>query len=254
MGLFDGVAAPAGFTGASADLAARLGLPVVLVLDVSGQSQTAAAVARGVRYVLRPDVRIAGVILNRVASERHRGLAADAIDGRRPCRWSVRLPRSDMLTLPERHLGLVQASEMPRLDAMLDAIADFVAAHVDLERDLTISRRPSYSKRPPSPARSSRPGQRIAIARDAAFSFFLFAPRTGLDSGRGPACILFPRSPTRRRRTIATSAGCRAAIPNCMPVGLAGAGKRFRAGLERPSPRRARCTASAAATWCWGKR
>ena len=169
MGLFDGVAAPAGRTGASADLAAQLGLPVLLVLDVSGQSQTAAAIVKGCD-ALDPNVRVAGVILNKVASDRHRKLAADAIAA---AGFSVlgALPRSDTLVLPERHLGLVQADETPRLDALLDAIADFVTAHVDLAALRRMAT--PLVVNPGSFAGAIRPpGQRIAVARDAAFSFF----------------------------------------------------------------------------------
>ncbi|RZM06355.1 MAG: cobyrinic acid a,c-diamide synthase, partial [Sphingomonas sp.] len=80
MGLFDGVAKPgATGNGASADIARRMGWPVVLVIDVSGQAQSAAATALGFsRY--DPSVRIAGVILNRVASPRHERLARSAMD------------------------------------------------------------------------------------------------------------------------------------------------------------------------------
>ena len=70
MGLFDGANPPSGERGATADLAAHFRLPVVLVLDVSRQAQSAAAVVRGFASH-DPAVRIAGVILNRVASERH---------------------------------------------------------------------------------------------------------------------------------------------------------------------------------------
>src|ERR1700712_3214971 len=69
MGLFDGVAAPTGGGGRAADLAARFGLPVILVLDISGQSQSAAAVARGFAGH-EPDVHVAGVVLNRAGSAR----------------------------------------------------------------------------------------------------------------------------------------------------------------------------------------
>ena len=112
MGLFDGVAAPPRRTGASADLAASLGLPVLLVLDVSGQAQTAAAVALGCAR-LDPEVAIAGVILNRVASARHERLVAEAM---RAQGFAVlgALPRNDALVLPERHLGLVQAASCRR--------------------------------------------------------------------------------------------------------------------------------------------
>src|SRR5205814_8632945 len=78
MGLFDGISASPGRCGTTADLAARFGLPVLLVLDVSGQSQSAAAVLRGFASH-DPAVRIAGVILNRIGSERHRLLITDAI-------------------------------------------------------------------------------------------------------------------------------------------------------------------------------
>ena len=79
MGLFDGIPAGAGRTGSAADLAGCFSLPVLLVLDVSGQSQTAAAIAKGfVSY--DPAVKIAGVVLNRLGSERHRRLAGEAIE------------------------------------------------------------------------------------------------------------------------------------------------------------------------------
>ncbi|MDR3463193.1 MAG: cobyrinate a,c-diamide synthase [Beijerinckiaceae bacterium] len=167
MGLFDGVVAAPRRSGASADLAALLGLPVLLVLDISGQSQTAAAIAKGCDG-FDPSVRIGGVVLNRVASERHRKLAADAIAA---VGLSVvgALPRAETLVLPERHLGLVQAEETPDLDRGLEAIAGFVAAHVDLAAIRALAR--------PIAATSATaiavppPGQTIAVARDAAFSF-----------------------------------------------------------------------------------
>src|SRR5271165_2343092 len=78
MGLFDGVPAPQGRSGASADVAAALGMPILLVLDIAGQAQ-AAAVVKGVG-VYDPRVSLAGVVLNRVGSERHRRLAVEAIE------------------------------------------------------------------------------------------------------------------------------------------------------------------------------
>ena len=130
MGLFDGAPAEPGRTGASADVAALLGAPVLLVLDVSGQAQSAAAIVKGcVTY--DPRVAIAGVVLNRVGSPRHRRLAGEAIEALGvPIVGS--LPRLDDMLLPERHLGLVQAIETNDLDARLDGIADVIAAHVDL--------------------------------------------------------------------------------------------------------------------------
>ena len=120
MGLFDGVArAGEAGTGASADIAALTGWPVVLVLDVSGQAQSAAAVARGFA-AMRPGVEIAGVVLNRVASPRHEALVRDGME-RAGIRVFGALPRQATLELPERHLGLVQAEETPDLDRIIAA-------------------------------------------------------------------------------------------------------------------------------------
>ena len=128
MGLFDG-APPAsnGRRGATADLAAHFGLPVVLVLDVARQAQSAAAMVRGFA-AHDPAVRIAGVILNRVASERHRALVADAIAALGIPVLGA-LPRETALALPERHLGLVQAGEHPDLAALIERLADTAERH-----------------------------------------------------------------------------------------------------------------------------
>src|SRR5208282_2938513 len=137
MGLFDGVPAPPGRSGASADVAAALGLPVVLVIDVSGQTQSAAAVVKGcASYDGR--LSVAGVIANRVGSERHRRLVVEAIEATGIPVVGA-LPRNDKIALPERHLGLVQAGETQALDARLEAMADFVEAHVDCDRVLAIA-------------------------------------------------------------------------------------------------------------------
>jgi cobyrinic acid a,c-diamide synthase len=175
MGLFDGAAGPRGRTGAAADLAARLALPVLLVLDVSGQSQTAAAVLRGLASH-DPAVRIGGVILNRIASERHRALVADAVAAVGiPLLGAV--PRSEELALPERHLGLVQAKERRDLTARLDHLADVAERHLDLD-GITAMAMPMSStiaeaaKAPPDlPAALPPSGRRIALASDAAFTF-----------------------------------------------------------------------------------
>lgn len=166
MGLFDGAPAPAGATGASADIAALLGLPVILVLDVSGQAQSAAAIALGCASY-DPRIQIAGIVLNRVASERHRRLAADAVAGLGLPVLGA-LPRQSDIALPERHLGLVQAGETADLDARLDALAAFVSAHVDLDALLRLAAPVTAGG---SALALPPPGQRIAVARDAAFTF-----------------------------------------------------------------------------------
>jgi cobyrinic acid a,c-diamide synthase len=169
MGLYDGVPAEQGRSGASADVAAALGLSVLLVLDVSGQAQSAAATVKGC-MTYDPRIKVSGVVLNRVGSSRHRRLVSEAVEALGvPVVGSM--PRSGSIVLPERHLGLVQSAETVDLDSRLDVIAEFVEEYVDIGRvvgGLTTEMNsgwmePRVALRPP--------GQRIAIARDQAFSF-----------------------------------------------------------------------------------
>ncbi|MCP1908129.1 cobyrinic acid a,c-diamide synthase [Bradyrhizobium elkanii] len=169
MGLFDGVAARGvSGTGATADIAEMMGWPVLLVIDPSGQAQTAAAVAAGLRD-FRAGVRLAGVVLNRVASARHEALVRSAMEGAGiPVLGS--LPRHAEIALPKRHLGLVQAEEQAQIDGLIDEAARFVAEHVDLDAVLKSAEVWSPQSAVPSPD-ITPPGQRIALARDTAFSF-----------------------------------------------------------------------------------
>ncbi|MGB9026603.1 MAG: cobyrinate a,c-diamide synthase [Rhodomicrobium sp.] len=232
MGLFDGVASAGQWgNGASADIAALTGFPVILVLDISGQSQTAAAAARGFKG-FRPDVEIAGVILNRAASPRHEKLARAGFEGIGMRVFGV-IPRRDAVALPERHLGLVQAGELSGLEASLDALADLAGAHIDIEALLESPLTPTLSPggegeeaaalsssgsgvsphphpladavtlsgklakaslREKDRVRGSLPppGQRIALAKDAAFSFVY--PHL-LKSWRSAGAEILPFSP-----------------------------------------------------------
>ncbi|BDW84698.1 cobyrinate a,c-diamide synthase [Roseicyclus marinus] len=167
MGLFDGVATRgrSGF-GSSAETARAMGWPVILVLDVGGQAQSAAATALGfARY--DPDLSIAGVILNRVASPRHERLTRLGMD-RAGLPVLGALPRRGDLALPERHLGLIQAVEHPDLDRAIAGYAAFLREHVDLAaiRGAALGAQPAAAGTLPRP-----PAQRIALAQDAAFSF-----------------------------------------------------------------------------------
>ncbi len=170
MGLFDGVPASPGRSGSSADVAASLGWPVLLVLDASGQSQSAAAVVKGFA-AYDPRITIAGVVLNRIGSARHARLITDAIQAL-GINVVGALPRSASIALPERHLGLVQAGETVALDEQLERLADFVCEHADVAaiRSLAQPGHALTDDRAALPA-VLPPGQRIAIARDAAFSF-----------------------------------------------------------------------------------
>jgi cobyrinic acid a,c-diamide synthase len=172
MGLFDGVAGPPGRCGTTADLAARYRLPVVLVLDVAGQSQSAAAVLRGFA-THDPAVRIAGVVLNRVGSERHRALVSDAIAAlRTPMAIPIlgAVPRAAALALPERHLGLVQALEHDDLAGWLDRLAELAERHLDLDAVIAGAAPLAIAAAPPT-ADLPPPGQRLALASDQAFTF-----------------------------------------------------------------------------------
>ncbi|MBC2834306.1 cobyrinate a,c-diamide synthase [Paragemmobacter straminiformis] len=225
MGLFDGVAKPgeAG-TGASADIAALMGWPVVLVLDVGGQAQSAAAVALGFA-AMRADVRIAGVVLNKVASPRHEALVRDGMD-RAGIRVFGALPRKSSITLPERHLGLVQAEELPRLAAIMAEAGEFVATHIDLDALQSAS----------APTRAAGaalsvppPAERIALARDAAFSFVY--PHL-LEGWRRAGTTILPFSPLADEAPDDSAGACW--LPGGYPelhAGRLAAAGRFRKGL-----------------------
>ena len=165
MGLFDG-ALPDG-KGSTADLARILGLPIVLVLDVASQAQSVAAVALGFSQ-LAPDIKIAGLILNKVASPRHNRMLCTALEPLGiPILGSVY--RQTDLETPSRHLGLVQAQELEQLENFLDTTANMVSEAVDINQLLSLM---SNINQPSSiPKLLPPPAQSIAIAKDAAFSF-----------------------------------------------------------------------------------
>ncbi len=137
MGLFDGAMDG---KGSSADLARVLELPVVLVVDCARQSHSVAALVWGFSQ-FRKDVLIAGIILNRVGSPRHEAMLRGALE---PLGIPVlgALPRDTDLSLPERHLGLVQAGEHSDLETFLDHAADVIEAHIDLDTLQSIWSRP----------------------------------------------------------------------------------------------------------------
>ncbi len=161
MGLFDG-------DPSSADLAAAFGLPVLAVIDASSMAQTFAALATGLqRY--RPDVKVCGVVANRVGSPAHGKMVAQGLPPDLPL--MAALARNENLSLPERHLGLVQALELPELDAQLDAWADHLAQALEPEFEFP---RVRFEAAPTPYAQASKQalaGRRIAVAQDAAFSF-----------------------------------------------------------------------------------
>jgi cobyrinic acid a,c-diamide synthase len=165
MGLFDGAADNSGST---ADVAALTGLPVVLVVDVRGQAASVAALLRGFMGH-RADVPISGVIFNRVGGPAHEAMLRQAVA---PLGLPVlgAVPRDTALVLPDRHLGLVQAAEHDRLEEFVNHAAQRLETTVDLPSladlagPLQVADAGMVVVTPPF-------GQRIAIARDTAFSF-----------------------------------------------------------------------------------
>ncbi|MDQ0320674.1 cobyrinic acid a,c-diamide synthase [Pararhizobium capsulatum DSM 1112] len=154
--------------GAPADLAATLGLPVIMVIDCSKMAHSVAAMVRG--YALhRTDIDVAGVILNKVGSERHEAMLRGALKAIGMPVLGV-LPRDDRLTMPERHLGLVQAQEHASLDTFIDGAAALVRAGVDVDVILEIAGTAHRGTGVETTGLAPL-GQRIAIARDVAFSF-----------------------------------------------------------------------------------
>ncbi|MFC5756969.1 cobyrinate a,c-diamide synthase [Rhizobium sp. GCM10022189] len=166
MGLFDGAADG---HGTAAELAAQLGLSVVLVVDASRLSQSVAPLVSGFAG-FRADVRIAGVILNKVGSDRQEAMLRQALD-------KIRMPvvaviRKDaMLALPERHLGLVQAGEHAALEEFIDNAAAAVSEECNFEFLLRIARQGLNRPSAANIARLMPFGSRIAVARDIAFAF-----------------------------------------------------------------------------------
>lgn len=169
MGLFDGVGSTE--KGSTADLAARFGWPVVLVVDASRQGASVAALLEGfVRH--RRDVHIAGVIFNRVGSDRHGAILTQATRTALPelAIFGV-LPRDETLALPSRHLGLVQAGEHGDLGAFLERAANAASNSCDLPGLVSLARSAGLPETNETVSPLPPLGQRIAVARDVAFGF-----------------------------------------------------------------------------------
>jgi len=181
MGLFDGEPS-------AADLAQHFGLPVLAVVDASAMAGTFGALAFGLQHY-RPGLRWAGVLANRVASERHADMLRDGL--REPEHWLGAVMRNPAMTLPERHLGLTVASEVvdavQRLDAAADAlattplgrmtVADLARWNVvfDSEGKTTGETAGEEALEANAPPGDALRGTTIAVARDAAFCFIYAA-------------------------------------------------------------------------------
>lgn len=156
MGLFDG-------TPSAADIAERFGIPVLALIDAGSMAQTFGALAHGLA-TYRPGLPFAGMLANRAASARHTEMLRDSLPA--GMGWFGALPKSSD-SLPERHLGLLQAAEIDNLEARLDKLADALqaSAAVDLPKPV------NFAEAPPPALPPLLAGRRIAIARDAAYGF-----------------------------------------------------------------------------------
>ncbi|MBD2431180.1 MULTISPECIES: cobyrinate a,c-diamide synthase [Fischerella] len=183
MGLFDGVSSLVtshlSFANhqeqmtdyaSTAHIARLLDLPVVLVIDCSRLSGSVAAIAHGYSS-FDPRIKIAGVILNRVGSDRHLQLLKDSLA---PLQLPILgvLRRQDNITIPDRHLGLVPTAELPQLNALIDRLADLGDLCFDWERLLPLLQVSGETLPQPLPLVRGGIGVRIAVARDRAFNFY----------------------------------------------------------------------------------
>lgn len=193
MGLFDGKSGDSE-AGSSAEIAKLLKLPVVLVLDASKSARSLAAVVLGFEMFDR-DLPLAGIILNRVAGERHYKLLETAILG--ACKTPILgwVPRESSISIPERHLGLQTAEEASGLDKseqQFEALANLAEKHLDLDRlsslECGLDLRPTASSHP----LVSQNPVRIGVARDRAFSFYY---EDNLDLLRQHGAEIIPFSP-----------------------------------------------------------
>lgn len=168
MGLYDGMSS-------SADLAMRLGLPVMAVIDGSAMAQTFGAIAYGLAHY-RPGLAFAGVLANRIGSDSHAQMLRESLP--EGVRWFGALPRDEAMGMPSRHLGLVQADEVADIDARLDRAAEALGRlNPEMPAEVAFTR-PELPVTQQVPGRSLE-GVTVAISRDEAFAFLY---RANLDT------------------------------------------------------------------------
>lgn len=193
MGLFDGadVTDPKA-DGSTASLARVTGWPVVLVVDAAKQAASVAALIRG--FVTHTkDVNVSAVVFNRVGSPSHEALLRKACATHLPDVSILgALPRNEALTLPERHLGLVQAGELDNIDHFLDKAALWLEDHLDIQHLLNRAQQTRLKDDGTRPAQIAPLGSRIAVAQDQAFAFCYPAL---LDGWREQGAEILPFSP-----------------------------------------------------------
>jgi cobyrinic acid a,c-diamide synthase len=170
MGMFDGRST--GPEGSTAEVAAMLQTPVLLVVEVGGMSRSAAAVVQGYAR-FDPAVQVAGVVLNRVGGGRHYQLVKTAIEAQAGVPVWGYLPWEDTLVLPERHLGLVPVEEDVKFHAVCAALGEAAERTIDLDAIMAAAQTAPMLEVSMEAERCSGPARvRIGMARDAAFNFY----------------------------------------------------------------------------------
>jgi cobyrinic acid a,c-diamide synthase len=224
MGLFDGAA---DHTGSPASLAKLLGLSIVLVVDCARLSHSVGAMVRGF-LSHDPEIRIAGLILNKVGSARHESMLLAGLTGLTVPIFGI-IRQDKLLGLPERHLGLVLAQEIEGIEAFMNHAADVVSEACDLDALAALSTRPDV--------RTARPeclvpplGGHIAIARDQAFAFTYPHLMQGWQA-EGASLSFFSPLADERPDVAADSVFLPGGYPE-LHAGRLSAAETFRAGMK----------------------
>ncbi len=169
MGLFDGYDGLSE-AGSSAQMAKWLNCPVILVVDASSMARSMAALVHGFQ-TFDPDLRLEGVIANRVGSLTHARFLAEAMESIPNIAFLGGLPRTKEITIPERHLGLITSDEDPYPTDLFDKLASLMEEHLALDKLYGLPTCRVNSKNIPLP-KASQSGLRLGVARDKAFCFY----------------------------------------------------------------------------------
>ncbi len=190
-GLFDGM--DAGGSHSTAQLAKLIGAPVVLIVNVTKSTRTVAAQVLGCR-VLDPDLRLAGVILNRVGTSRQEKVIREAIAADTGLPVLGAIPRLTDQHLPSRHLGLVTAMEHPDVDETLERVAAVATEHLDIPALLALADEATdlESVTPSEAEATGAKRVRIGVLKDRAFSFYYPENLTALERAGAELCDISP--------------------------------------------------------------
>lgn len=243
-GLFDGMDAEGTFS--SAELAKLLRAPVLLTVDATKTTRTAAAMILGCQ-TMDPDVRLGGVVLNRIAGSRHESVLRQAIEG--ICGLPVlgAVPKLPEDLFPERHLGLIPPQETEEVQDPLARVANVAERYLDLDGILEVARtagalevpqrRPTIRVEHEDGSEGNRGPPRIGVFVDEAFQFYYPENLEALSRAGGEIVEISPLSDLRLPSVDALYLG--GGFPETLAAGLSGNGQfldsvRTRAGEGLP--------------------